>query len=157
MNKRYFLLGPGDGNRVIRLIRIAFGVLCIAVAIYWLNYNFRALKTDWTLWITIIFLAGFGLFQIWSGLGRATRFIEIDNSSILLKKNSILSPVLIAAPDVERIEIFPLNIIFYIKSKKRILLRFGTSYHDQNELILDELISFAESNKIPFEIIEEKL
>ena len=59
--------------------------------------------------------------------------------------------------EIEKIELFPLNLIFFLKSKKRILLRFGTTYHEINEKIKDEILSFAESNKIPLEIIEEKL
>jgi hypothetical protein len=44
-----------------------------------------------------------------------------------------------------------------MKSKKRILLRFGTTYYETNEEIKDEILSFAEANSIPLEIIEEKL
>ena len=80
-----------------------------------------------------------------------------DPWKIRLKKNSILAPVQIVAGDMERVEIFPLNVVFYLKSSKRILLRFGTTYHEVNEKILDEIIGFAEGNKIPMEVIEEKI
>jgi hypothetical protein len=122
-----------------------------------LIFNIKSIKTDWTLWITILFLLGFGLYQILSGLGFATRFIEIGSTEIRLKKNSILAPERIVSKDIDRVEIFPLNVIFYLKSRKRILLRFGTTYQEVNEKILDEIISFAESNNIPLEFIEEKL
>lgn len=109
------------------------------------------------LWITIVFLTGFGFYQIWSGLGLATRFIEIASTNIRLKKNSILPTELIEVSDLERVEIFPLNVIFYLKSSKKILLRFGTTYHEVNEKIQDEIIRFSELNNIPFEVIEEEL
>ena len=134
-----------------------FGVVCIAVAIFWLIFNIRSLKADGTLWITILFLSGFGSFQIWSGLGHATRFIEIGQNKLRIKKNSVFPAVEIYAAGIERIELFPLNIIFFLKSNKRVLLRFGTTYHDVNEKIKDEIFGFAESNKIHLEIIKEEL
>lgn len=154
---KHFYLGTFENSKLIKLFRIVFGAVCITVAVFWLIFNIKAIKTDGTLWITIIFLTGFGVYQIWSGLGFATRFIEIGSLEIRLKKNSILAPVQIVAGDMERIEIFPLNVVFYLKSRKRILLRFGTTYHEVNEKILDEIIGFAERNKIPMEVIEEKI
>jgi hypothetical protein len=50
-----------------------------------------------------------------------------------------------------------LNIVFFLKSDKRILLRFGTTYFETNEKIISEISSFAERNNIPVEVIEEKL
>jgi hypothetical protein len=157
MEMKHFYLGTFENSKLIKLFRIVFGAVCITVAVFWLIFNIKAIKTDGTLWITIIFLTGFGVYQIWSGLGFATRFIEIGSLEIRLKKNSILAPVQIVAGDMERIEIFPLNVVFYLKSRKRILLRFGTTYHEVNEKILDEIIGFAERNKIPMEVIEEKI
>ena len=60
------------------------------------------------------------------------------------------------AGEIENIEIFPLNVIFFLKSKKRVMLRFGTTYYDQNEIILDEIIAFADSNNITFEVISRE-
>jgi hypothetical protein len=62
-----------------------------------------------------------------------------------------------AADNIERIEIFPLNVIFRLKNRKKILLRFGTTYYEENEKIIDEIVGFAELNNVPFEVIEEKL
>jgi hypothetical protein len=157
MGEKYFTLGSVENSRLVRIIQIIFGVVCFAVAIFWLTFNTRSLKADGTLWITIIFLSGFGFYQIWSGLGRATRFIEIGSDYIRLKKNPILSPVEMPAAAMERIELFPLNLIFFLKSKKRILLRFGTTYHETNEKVKDEIFGFAETNKIPLEIMQEEL
>jgi|WetSurMetagenome_2_1015567.scaffolds.fasta_scaffold05780_7 hypothetical protein len=157
MEKKYYSLGTSENNSLLKIIRIVFGVVCIAVAVYWLIFNLNSLKVDWTLWITIVFLTGFGLYQIWSGLGRAIMFVEIGDSSIRLKKNAILPAVEMKSSDIERIEIFPLNVVFILKTKKKIMLRFGTTYHDINEKILDGIVGFAESNNIPLEFIEEKI
>ena len=157
MEKKYFSLGTSENNRFVKIFQVVSGVVCLAVAIFWLIFNIRSLKADGTLWITIIFLSGFGLYQIWSGLGRAIRFIETGPDFIRLKKNPILSPVEMPAGEIERIELFPLNLIFFLKSKKRILLRFGTTYYETNEKVKDEILGFAESNKILLEIIMEEL
>lgn len=157
MEIKYFSLGTSENNRLVKIIQIVFGIVCLVVAGYWLFFNIRSLKADGTLWITILFLSGFGFYQIWSGLGHATRFIEIGHENIRLKKNALLPLVQMPAGEMERVEIFPLNVIFYLKSQKRILLRLGTTYHETNGKILDEIIGFAESNNIPFEVIEEEL
>jgi hypothetical protein len=157
MEMKHFYLGTFENSLLIKIFRIIFGIVCIVVAIFWLVFNLKSLITDRMLWITIAFLLGFGFYQIWSGLGRATRFIEISPENIRLKKTTFLAPVQIMAGDIEKVEIFPLSVVFHLKPAKKILLRFGTTYHEVNEKIMDEIIRFAESNKIPFEIIEEKL
>ncbi len=157
METKYYSLGTSENNRFVSIIRIIFGIVVFAIAIFWTIFNVRRVKTDATLWLTIIFLSGFGLYQIWSGLGRATQFIELGSNNIRLKKNSLRPSVLLLASEIEKIEFFPLNVIFFFKTKKRILLRFGTMYHDANIKVKEELMYFAESNNITFEIIEEKL
>jgi hypothetical protein len=150
-------LGTSENNRIINIIRIIFGIVCVAVAVFWLIFNIQLLKSDIMLWITIIFLSGFGFYQIWSGMGRAIVFIEISADYILLKKNPVLPSVEMRASDIEKIELFPMNVIFFFKSKKRNLLRFGSTYHETNEKVSEKIIDFAESNKIPLEIIQEKI
>lgn len=157
MEIKYFSLGTSENNSLVKIIRIAFGVVCLAVALFWLIFNIKSLKADVTLWVTIIFLAGFSFYQIWSGLGRATTYIEIGTDNLRIKKNPILPHVEMSAGEIEKIEFFPLNIIFFLKTKKRILLRFGTTYYETNEKVKDEILGFAESNRIPLEIIHEEL
>jgi hypothetical protein len=157
MEKKYFLLGTIESNILIKIVRIIFGVVCLAVAIFWMIFNFKSFRTDGTLWITIIFLSGFGYYQIWAGLGRTTRFIEIGTDYIRLKKNPILPPIKMSAGEIEKIELFPFNVIFFLKTKKRIMLRFGSTYHETNQKIKDEILIFAELNKISPEIIREDL
>lgn len=69
----------------------------------------------------------------------------------------MLSPVEMPAMEIEKIELFPLNVIFFLKTKKKILLRFGTTYHETNEKIKDEILRFAGLNKITLEIVQEEL
>jgi hypothetical protein len=157
MENRIFSLGTIENNRIVKIIRILFGAVCFGVAVFWLIFNLRSLKNTGALWVTIIFLAGFGFYQIWSGLGYATLFIEISTGYVRLKKNAILPPIVMSAQEIEKIELFPLNLIFILKTKKRILLRFGTTYYETNEKVKDEILKFVDVNNIPLEIIEEKI
>lgn len=157
METKYFSLGTTESNSLIKIIKVLFGVVCFSVALFWIIFNIRSIRTDWTLWITIIFLTGFGFYQIWSGLGKANIFIEFGSDFIRLKKNPVLPPVKIIAHEFEKIELYPLNVIYYLKSKKRIMLRFGTTFNDINEKVKNEILDFAERNGITLEIIEEKL
>jgi hypothetical protein len=157
MEKKYFLLSSAENSKLVKIIQIVFGIICIAVAVFWLIFNVRSLKADKTLWITIIFLTGFGVYQVWAGLGKATRFIEFSSDKIRLKKSIFLPAIDLPASDIQKIELFPLNIIFYLKSQKRILLRLGTSYQETTEQIKDEILAFADSGSVYTEIKEEKL
>ncbi len=157
MEIKYFTLGGNENNRFEKIIRIIFGTVCIAVALFWLNFNIKALKADATLWITIVFLSGFGFYQIWSGLGKTTRFIEFGPDYVKLKKNPLLLVTLIKADGIEKLELYPFNIIFYLKTKKKIMLRLGATFQETNEKVKDEIILFAEKVNIPVEIIEEKI
>jgi hypothetical protein len=157
MEKKYFSLGTDENNKLVKIIRVVFGAVCIAIAIFWIVFNINSLKIDGNLLITILFLTGFGLYQILAGLGRTKIFIEIDSDHIRLKKNPVLPAVIIYNCDIEKIEIFPLNVVFFMKQKKKIRFRFGTTYHDINDNVKDEIISLAESNNIPLKFIEDKL
>jgi hypothetical protein len=157
MDRKYFPLSSVENNRVVKIIQVAFGIVCFAVAVFWLIFNIWSLKTDGTLWITIIFLSGFGFYQVWAGLGRATRFIEISSDEIRLKKTVIFPAVMISVSEIQKIEVFPFNLIFFLKTGKKIVLRFSSTYHETNEKVKDEILSFAEVNSINIEIVEEKI
>jgi hypothetical protein len=157
MEKKYFSLSTVENNKVVKIIQVVFGIVCLAVAIFWLLFNLRSLKADRTLWITIIFLSGFGLYMIWSGLGRADRFIEISSDKIRLKKTIMFPPIELPIEDIFKIEIFPFNLIFFLKNGKKIILRFSSSYHETSEKVKDEILNFAELNNVKTEITEEKI
>jgi hypothetical protein len=157
MEKKYFALSAPENNRLVKIVQIAFGIVCFGVAVFWMFFNIRSLKADKTLWITILFLCGFGFYQIWSGFGLAVRFIEISAQKIRLKKTILLKAVEMQASEIEKIEIYPMNLILLLKSEKKVLLRFGTTYQETNEKVKDELLVFAELNSIEIEFVEEKI
>ena len=150
----YFQLSNSNRNRFVNILNILFGVACIAVGVYWAIYG----KNYGSVWITILFLFGFGFYEIWSGLGKAERYIEIDKTFIRLKKSIFLSARYIEASEIDKIEIFPLKTEFYFKKEEtKITLRFGTTYVEMNEKIVDALIKFAKQNEINLELQTEKI
>lgn len=157
MHLQYFSLEITENNKFTRVFRFLLGIVCIIVAFFWVFYNVHLLETDKILWVTIIFLLGFGFYQLWAALGLSAKFIEIGTDHIRMKKNAFLPAAGIPAPEIAKLEIHPLNIIFHLSSEKKINLRLGTTYFEINEQIIDSIIAFAEENNVPFEIIEEKL
>jgi hypothetical protein len=156
MDKKYFPLSSVENNRVVKIVQVAFGIVCIAVAVFWLIFSIRSLKANGTLWITIIFLSCFGFYQVWAGLGRATRFIEISSDTIRLKKTAVFPTVIISAGEIQKIEVFPFNLILILKTGEKNVLRFSSTYHETNEKVKEEILRFAEINSISIENVEEK-
>lgn len=157
MEKNYFPLGDTDERKAVRILRATFGIACIAVAGWWVDYTLGSGKFDWSLWVTVLFLVGFGLYQLLAAAGKTTRFIEFEKEAIRLKKNSLLPPDQLSSSDISRIELFPLSIVFFLKNGKKNLLRLGTVNYETNEKIVDELVRFAEDNNIAYEVKEETI
>ncbi|MCU0474433.1 MAG: hypothetical protein MUC93_13905 [Bacteroidales bacterium] len=157
MEKRVFLLEPKENSRIVNILQIIFGIICIIISIYWIIFNIRSLSYDPTHWITIAFLVSFGTYQILAGSGKTLKYIETGSERIVLKQNSLLPRINIGFSDLERIEFFPLNINFYLKNSRKITLRFGTTYTEIIGPVEEAVIEFAEFNKIPFEVKREEL
>jgi small-conductance mechanosensitive channel len=157
MENKYFSLEIRDDNNLTKIFRIIFGLICCAIAIFWVIYNIRSVTEDRTLWITVAFLIAFGVFQIYAGFGLATKYIEFGQSAIKLKKNSLLPVVELTANQIERVELFPLKVVFCQRAGKKVLLRFGISDPDKIELIKAEIINFSDSNNLKLEIISEEI
>jgi hypothetical protein len=157
MEKKYFSLEIRDDNRLTKIFRIIFGLICCAIAVFWVISNFISVRADGTQWITIVFLIAFGFFQVYAGFGFATKFIELNSNNIRLKRNSILPAVDIPSDQVERIELYPLKVQFFFKPGKMVLLRFGISDPDKIELIKAEIINFADFNNLTLDIKTEEI
>ena len=157
MEKRYFSLEMREDNRLTKIFRIIFGGVLLIIAAFWTFYNFNSVKADGTLWITLIFLIAFGLFQILTGFGLTKTFIELNNNNIRLKKYSLLPASVIYSEQIEGIELFPFKVHFLLKQGKKILLRFGISDPERVDLIKAEIMNFADSNNLKSEIVTEKI
>lgn len=157
METKYYSLGSEEDNKLVRFLRSFFGIICIALAVYWLVFNIRAEHATGSIWVIVFFLIAFGIYQMMAGFGMATRFVTISRDWIKIKQNAFIPPEQIFNSDLEKIEFSPLKVMLFYKSGKKYRLRFGTTNYETNERIVDELISFSESNNIPFKIIEEEL
>ena len=157
METKNFFLGQSENNTILKIIKILFGSVCIAIAVFWMIFNIRAAKSDRTLWISVLFLSGFGLYQIWAGLGRAIRFIQISDDKIILKKSSILPQKEMSPSEIRKIEVFPLNLIFYFHNGGKTILRFGTSFTDNIDPVKNTIEEFASLNKIETETMQEEI
>jgi hypothetical protein len=157
MEKKLFYLEPKESSKLTKIFQIALGALCIIIAIYWLIFNVQSVKSDTRLWITILFLIFFGIYQILAGTGRTKKYISTETEKIVLKQNSVLPPVELNSMNVEKIEMFPLSIRFRMKNRGNILFRFGLSYPEVIEPVKNEIVEFSNLNKIPLEIRNEEL
>ncbi|MGD0341255.1 MAG: hypothetical protein ABSA76_06075 [Bacteroidales bacterium] len=157
MDKKYFFLEAKENSRAVKIIQIVFGIICIVTAIFWVIHNIISLKSDSTLWITIIFLTGFGAYQVLAGLGKTERYIETGPEKIVLKQNSFLPKIELKAYDLDAIEIFPLSILFRFKNRKKIIFRFGLSNTDIINPVKAEIVDFATLNSIPVEEKKEEI
>jgi hypothetical protein len=157
MERQYYSLELNKSNRLTRIFQLIFGIICALVAIMWAILNINTLKLNAALWITIILLFGFAYYQVMSGIGLAEKFIEISQSALRLKKNSLFPARELSASDIEKIEIFPLNVVFFLRSGKTVFLRFGTTYTDIIEPVRKSIETFCTGNKIQLEFKNEEL
>jgi hypothetical protein len=155
METKHYSLELRENNTLVKIFRIIFGIACLGVAIFWVFFNIKAIKSDNTLWVTVIFLTGFAVYLIRSGLGYGHRFIDIENSKISFRKNSFLKKAEYNSTEIKKIGFYPLKVEFNIRSGKMDLLRFGVSDIDKVEMIKDDLMKFAAKNEIETELINE--
>lgn len=157
MDSDYFSLEVNKSNKLTRVFQMVFGIICACIALIWLVINIKTLKTNGALLLTIVFLLGFAYYQINSGLGHGEKFIEVSKAAVRLKKNTIFPAQQLNASDIEKVEIFPLNVVFFLRSGKTVFLRFGTTFIDIIEPVRKRFKTFCEVNKIPFEFKSEEL
>ncbi len=157
MDKQYYSLDVNRSNKVTRIFQLVFGALCFVVAVAWLIINMNTVQMTGSVWVTIIFLIVFAYFQVNSGLGRSAKFIELGESTLKLKKNSLLPVRYMNASDIEKIEIFPVNIVFFLKTGKKLNLRFGTTYTDIIEPAKKAIECFCRNNNLKYEFMNETL
>ena len=157
MESSYYSLEVNKSNRFTRIFQLIFGIVCAVLAVIWLIMNIKTLTTNGSLVLTIAFLLGFAYYLVNSGLGKGEKYIEIGRNKLKLKKNSVLPAFVINAGDILKVEMFPLNIVFILKSGKKVLMRFGTYFTDVIDPVKTAIESFCESNGVPLEVLNENI
>lgn len=155
MEDKYFSLEVNRNNRLIRIFQIVFGIICAVLAVIWFILNLDSLMSNGTLWLSVIFLLGFAWYQINSGLGKGDKYIEIGQKNLKFKKNSLFPAQELNSSDIEKIEIYPLSIIFYLRTGKKSILRFGTTYTDIIVHVKKGIEDFCAYNNLKFEFRKE--
>jgi hypothetical protein len=155
MAKKRISLELRENNKLVRFIQVIFGLVCLAISVFWLIYNLRSVSGNGTLWITLLFLTGFGVFQIYSGLGYAEKYIESGEESLTVKHNSLLPAVEMKSSDIESAEVFPLKVLLILKSGRNVLIRLGVTDSEKIDLVKDEVTRFVTEHNIPLEIKNE--
>ncbi len=59
--------------------------------------------------------------------------------------------------EIKKIEVFPLNLIFYFHRGGKTVLRFGTTYTDNIEPVKYGIDEFAVNNNIDIETVTENI
>ncbi len=157
MESSRYSLEVNKSNRFTRIFQLVFGIVCAGLAFIWLIMNLKTLATNGSLVLTIVFLLGFAYYLVNSGLGKGDKYIEIGRNNMKIKKNSVLPAVEINAGEIEKVEMFPLSVVFILKSGKKVLLRFGTYFTDVIDPVKTAIESFCEVNGVPLEAINENL
>ncbi len=157
MEEKNFSLELRDSSHITKVFQIVLGILCIGISIYWIIFNIKSLKADTTLWITIFFLVCFGIYQILAGTGKTKKFIETGPDKIRLKQNSVFPAVILQPGDIEKIELFPVSIVFTMKRGGKIILRFGLTYTEIIQPVKDEIMLFAQKHNLKYEEVAEEI
>lgn len=155
MRKNYFSLEVNKSNKLTKGFQLILGITCILLIIGWTITNYDILSSGFTFWMAILFLLGFGYYQINAGLGMGEKFIEIMDDRIRFKEYSVVPPKIIQASELQKAEIFSLSITFNMRSGKKIRFRFGTTFTDSIDPVKDAIENFCSSNGIETEHVTE--
>lgn len=157
MESKYLSLEPHDQSRIMKVLQIIFGVTCIIVTFYYFIHVNGSDKSEFKLWIAIVFILLFGVYQIMAGLGKTKKYFLISAEGINYKQHSFLPAVKITAGKIDSVIFHPLSIIFQLKKGSRCRFRFGISYPEVIDPVKQNVIEFAKAHNIPLKIVEDEM
>ncbi|MBP5474087.1 MAG: hypothetical protein J6X92_04940, partial [Bacteroidales bacterium] len=120
MKEQYFSLEPQKYSKFVRILQILLGIACLIVSIVWVIINIKMHSISMQTFAPIIFIVAFGIYEIYAGIEKKSKFIDIKRDSITIKQYSIFPPKIINAIDLTKINIYPLSIIFVLKDEKNV-------------------------------------
>ena len=157
MKEKYFDLDPHDQLPAVKILQIIFGILCITATVYYILTGLISSTSNTTLWVAVVFLVFFGIYQILSGLGKTKKYFRLTQKNLTFKQHSVLPAIDIPADKIDKIELFPLSIKFILKTTRKIKFRFGISYPEIIDPVKQEVISFAENHGISWIEVPEEI
>lgn len=147
MTETRFNIDLHEENKAGKLLRIIFGVACLAAAV-WYMYSIRGtVSSTGSSWIATAFLLFFGLWMIASGLGYTRRYIIVGEDRITLRQEFYRPPVILTSSVLKAVEFKPLTVVFRTTTGS-ISLRLGTYYPEHTTTVMVALEEFCKRNNI---------
>jgi hypothetical protein len=148
MENRKFSLEVIERNRITRISESVFGLLCLAGASWYAFSLHGPSAPGLSGWLSVIFLALFGIWEILSGAGLVSRYIWIGTDQIILRHRAWKSPVSLASSDLAEVKFKPLMLDFFLTGGKVISVRLGTYYSERSAQIMEAVEDFCTENRI---------
>ncbi len=148
MDEQTILLGEKEDKSLVRIMVVIFGALCIFTAGWWAVFLIRYPDNEKIFWAGSIFLLLFGIYQVYSGLGYARRYISRKNGTIIIRQNSLLPSRKIQSEQINQLEIRSFDMVFHINDSSRLRIKLGLKYPDLGQRVRDFVTDYAKANNI---------
>lgn len=144
----YISLNERPEKLFVRIMMVIFGLMCLFTAGWWALFLYKNPDNENIFWIATLFLLFFGLYQVYAGLGYATRYIKIEANQLVIRQNAFLKARTFNPGNLESVVIRGGDILFLLKGGERFRLKIGIRYPGTGEKIRNHIITFAEANGI---------
>ncbi|MBS0009880.1 MAG: hypothetical protein KFF49_00620 [Bacteroidales bacterium] len=149
MEERNIRLGEREDKALVKIMIIIFGVLCLFTAAWWAVFLIRYPDNEKIFWAGSIFLFLFGMYQVYSGLGFAGKYIRIERDNLLIiRQNSLFPPKKIEPGHIRQLEIRSMDMLIHMYDSSRIRIQLGLRYPDLGQKLKDLITAYAEENNI---------
>ncbi|HDZ41632.1 MAG TPA: hypothetical protein ENH59_08140 [Bacteroidetes bacterium] len=148
MSEQTISLGEREDKPLVRIMIVIFGLLCIFTAGWWTVFLVKYPDNEKIFWAGSIFLFLFGIFQVYSGLGYAKRYVKRENGNITLRQNSLLPAKKVSSDQIRQLEIRSYDMVLHRNDLPRIRIKLGLRYPDLGQKVRDFIIDYAEENNI---------
>ena len=148
MSEQYISLGERENKLAVRIMIIIFGLLCIFTAGWWTVFLLRYPDNEKIFWAGSIFLLLFGLYQLYSGLGYARKYVKRENSNISIRQSSLLPARKLGSEQIKQLEIRSYDMVLHLNDLSRMRIKLGLRYPDLGQEVRDFIIEYAEDNNI---------
>jgi hypothetical protein len=147
MTETRYSIDLHENTRTGRLLKAALGIVCLAVAV-WFLFSIRGTAASLgTAWIAIVFLLLFSIWLIGSGFGLTERYITVGDERIILKRDFYRPPVIFTISSLKAVEFRPLLITFF-SGERKTSLRMGAYYPEHSAAIMEAVEAFCRQHGI---------
>ncbi len=141
--ERKFKLDPGENDRISRIFKVLFGVICIVAAIITAIVMSSSVNVTSGSIIALLFLLLFGIWLILGGMGYTERYVTIADEMITLKEKVYAPARRIKAAEIGEVAFGQMRITFVLTSGEKVILRLGTFYRESSFRLMDAVYDFC--------------